>query len=148
MADKTTTHSYEVKNLVTGGSVNVVDSATLAQDAGRTEVFKCNTIVGYRPGSEKYGPFDPTAVDGSAYNIGIYMGEDIPAADIVAGDVVNLEVAVGGRPDARIREDMIVFDDGTTTLDTVVGTGATQTTVRNLFYNLNIFPQNTETMNA
>jgi hypothetical protein len=46
--------------------------------------------------SQKWVPFtDETATDGTAIPQGIFLGDDVPAADLVAGDVVDQSILVG-----------------------------------------------------
>jgi hypothetical protein len=87
----------------------------------------------------KYVPFDPALVDGSGIPLSILMGEDIAAADLVAGDVVDQPVLFTG---AKIDEDKLVFDDGTTTLETVLSNGKT---VRDELHDLGLIPTTTAT---
>jgi hypothetical protein len=70
----------------------------------------------------KWIPFDPAVVDGGEVPQGIYMGGDIAAADLVAGDVVDNPVMIQG---IRFDADKLVFDDGSTTLDTLLSSGLT-----------------------
>lgn len=67
-------------------------------------------------------PFDAEAVDGSEIPSGIFMGADITAAALVAGDVVDNAVIYSG---LKFDEAKLVFDNGTDTLDTVMATGRT-----------------------
>lgn len=70
----------------------------------------------------KWIPFDPASVDGGEIPLGILMGEDIAAADLVAGDVVDQPIMEHG---IRFDADKLIFDDGSTTLDTVLASGLT-----------------------
>ena len=67
-------------------------------------------------------PFDAEAVDGSEIPSGIFMGTDILAASLVAGDVVDNPVIYSG---LIFDQDKLVFDNGTDTLATVLATGRT-----------------------
>jgi hypothetical protein len=67
-------------------------------------------------------PFDSEAVDGSEIPTGIFMGADITAAALVAGDVVDNPVIYSG---LIFDQDKLVFDNGTDTLATVMATGRT-----------------------
>jgi hypothetical protein len=94
------------------------DAAVIVQDAGRAAVLAQFTLLGKVAATGKWTPFiDAAAVDGSAETFGIYMGEDIPAADLVAGDVIDLPVVYAGM---KFDEANLVFDD-TEDLDTVIG---------------------------
>ena len=67
-------------------------------------------------------PFDSKAVDGSEVMSGIFMGADILAAALVAGDVLDNPVIYSG---LKFDEAKLVFDNGTDTLATVTATGRT-----------------------
>jgi hypothetical protein len=94
----------------------------------------------------KWVPFtDETATDGSAVPQGIYMGDDIPAADIVAGDVEDVPILVHGM---KFNEDKLVIENSKT-LDTIVApSDATNTyidkTVRDILRERTLIPMNTQ----
>lgn len=67
-------------------------------------------------------PFDISAIDGSEIPTGIFMGTGIAAADLVAADVVDQPVIYSG---LKFDEAKLVFDDGVTTLASVMSTGRT-----------------------
>lgn len=88
------------------------------------------------------GEYVPMAVDGvggAERALGIYMGDDILAASLVAGDVVDSPILTNG---ARVNEGKVIFDDGVTTMDTVMPSGKT---VRQELAELTIIPQLTQT---
>jgi hypothetical protein len=87
-------------------------------------------------------PFDVTAVDGSQNPDSIYMGDDITAADLVAGDVVDTPLVYEGM---KFDEDKLIFDDGTTTLDTLMATGKT---IREALTLVTLIPQKTDSGSA
>ena len=62
------------------------------------------------------------AVDGSEIPSGIFMGVDITAAALVAGDVVNNPVIYSG---LKFDAAKLVFDNGNDTLATLTATGRT-----------------------
>lgn len=84
-------------------------------------------------------PFDAAGVDGSEIPLTIYMGEDIAAADLVAGDVVDCPMLFTG---AKFDEDKLVFDDGASDFDTVLSTGKT---IRDTLHDLGLIPTGTQT---
>lgn len=92
------------------------DKAVILQDAGRGVVallqFTLMSQISTAGGSfEKWVPFtDLVAVDGTAIPSGIYMGEDIAGADLVAGDVLDVPIITGG---VKFDEDKLVFDEDT-----------------------------------
>jgi hypothetical protein len=82
--------------LIRGGQSAVEQNAILLTDAGRSVPLVFGTLLSKVAASGKYVPFtDETATDGSALPSGVYLGPDIPAADIVAGDVLDIPVLVG-----------------------------------------------------
>lgn len=102
------------------------DQATFAQDAGIAQALAQYTLVGKIAATGKWKLYDPTATDGSAQSLGIYMGEEVAQADIVAGDVTELPILTAN---ALLVEDKLNIE-GATTLATVIGTGVTAITVR------------------
>ncbi len=99
------------------------DSETLLQDAGRTTPLVCGTLMAKVAASQKWVPFtDETATDGTAIPQGIYIGPDITAAAIVAGDVVDLPILVGAT--VIIDEDQLVIENSKT-VNTVITVGTT-----------------------
>lgn len=82
--------------LIRAGQSAVEQTAILFTDAGRSTPLVFGTLLAKIAATEKYEPFtDETATDGTALPSGIYIGPDIPAADIVAGDVLDIPVLVG-----------------------------------------------------
>lgn len=60
----------------------------------------------------KWIPLDPTASDGSEIFAGIYLGSEITAAAIVAGDVTDLPMLIGGS--CSIASSLLVFENSAT----------------------------------
>jgi hypothetical protein len=82
--------------LVRGGQSAVEQNAILLTDAGRATPLVFGTLLAKVAASGKYVPFiNEAAVDGTALPSGIYIGPDIAAADIVAGDILDIPVLVG-----------------------------------------------------
>ena len=72
------------------------------------------------------GDYVPLAIDGvggAEYVAGIFLGAEILAATIVAGDVANQLALLGGN--LTVTGDDVVLDDGVMTLDTVLPSGKT-----------------------
>lgn len=116
---------------VAGGLIfTVTDGAT---DFAATDKFTLAITA-----NGKYVPFDPAAVNGAEIPSGIYMGEDIAAADLVAGDVVDAPIVYTGM---KFDEAKLIFDDGSTTLDTVLSNGKT---VRDNLALLTLIPVQTQ----
>ena len=100
---------------------------TLLQDAGRSVPLACGTVMTKVAASQKWVPLtDLAAVDGTSIPLGIYVGNDIAAADLVAGDVTDITMIVGRTVldvAQLVLENSLTFDDivtvGTTSLLTV-----------------------------
>ena len=122
-----TRETLKVENLVISGVQAHEVKQTILQDAGRTTVLKHGTVMGRIATSGKWKPWVNTATDGSALAVGIYDGEDIPAATLVAGDITGNVILVG--QDIIVNENVLVIEGGLT-LATVIGTGVTTTTLR------------------
>jgi hypothetical protein len=97
-----------------GITFTVTDGAT---DFAAGDKFTITTTA-----NGKTVPFDATAVDGTEIPEGIYMGADIPAADLVAGDVLDNPVVYSAM---KFDEAKLVFDNGSDTLATILPTGRT-----------------------
>lgn len=88
---------------VAGGLIfTITDAAT---DFAADDFFTITTVaVG------KWVPFDPSAIaDGSALFAGIYLGDEIAAATLVAGDVTDSPMLVGGA--CTIDSGQLVFEN-------------------------------------
>lgn len=86
----------------------------------------------------KWVPFDPDAVNGGAIPKGILLVDNVAAADLVAGDVTGQALLVGGA--CTIDSQQLVFDDGVSTVDTVLAGGKT---VREALAEIGIFVEST-----
>lgn len=82
-------------------------------------------------------PLDITALNGGQIVQGIFIGDEITAAAIVAGDVVDQPILVGN---AVVDENQVILDDGSSTLDTVLPSGKT---VRDELAGIGIFAEDT-----
>lgn len=103
--------------------------ALFLQDAGRGVVpLVTNTLVAQIAATGKWVPYtNVAATDGSAVPKGIFIGDDILGADLVAGDVANQVVALLGDA-CSFDSDELVLENSVTLAD-VIGTGVTTTTV-------------------
>lgn len=91
---------------------------TIKQDLSRATVLKQYTVLGKIAATGLYVPLtSATATDGSAIPAGIYIGEDIPAATLVAGNVTDCDILTSG---ARFDEALLVLENSVT-IDTVIG---------------------------
>ncbi len=100
----------------------VVGGMTFVVTDGGTDFAAADFFTIAVTANGKLVPFDATAVDGSEIPEGIFMGDDITAAALVAGDVIDNPVIFNG---VKFDEDKLIFDDGTTTLDTLLSSGLT-----------------------
>lgn len=95
------------------------DNETILQDAGRATPLARFTVMARIAASLKWVPLtDVTAVDGTAIARGIYLGDDIAAADLVAGDVVGAPILVGGG--CTVDTQQLVLENSVTLADVVV----------------------------
>ena len=71
----------------------------IAQDAARSTTLAQFTLMGKIAASGKWTPLtDLAAVTGVVDTLGIYVGDDIAAATLVAGDVENCKIIKAGFP--------------------------------------------------
>lgn len=114
--------------------------ATLLTDATRTEDLVQYTVLGKVAATGKYVPLTTvTATDGSAIPAAIYLGSDIAAADIAAGDVTGLHILEG---DALCDEGKLVLENSLTLATAWASSDATNVydtmTIRDLFKRIGI----------
>lgn len=88
--------------------------------------------------SGKWVPFNPAAVNGGQIPRGILLVDSVTAAALVAGDVTGQAILTGGC--CTVDSQQIVFDDGVSTLDTVLAGGKT---VRDYLAEVGIFAEDT-----
>lgn len=137
---------HDTSPFIIKGGVSSIQ-AVLLQNGGRSQPLLTNTLLGKISASQKLVPYtNEAAVDGSALPAAIYTGPEIPAADLVAGDVTGAFVLLS---DAWFDEGKMVFDDdGVTprTFDTVITIGTNdKRTVRDHLRSLGLIPTLTET---
>ena len=95
----------------------VDEEGIIFKDAGRSTPLLSRTVMAKIGATQKWMPFtDEAAVDGTAIPQGIYMGPDIPAADIAAADVVDNQILVGA---AFFDVNQLVIENSKT-LDTLI----------------------------
>jgi len=114
---------------------------TLLTDAGRTTPLLYGTLMAKVAASQKWVPFtDETATNGSAIPQGVYVGDEVTAASLVAGDVEDASILVG---DAILDGNQIVIENSKT-LVTVVTVGTTDLrTVEDHLANRGLFIEDT-----
>ena len=108
------------EQLILGGE-SLVMNADIAQDAQRATVLLTNTVMAKIAATGLWTPWVNVAgVDGSAIPRGIYVGDDIAAADLVDGNIEDAPIIMA---DCIVNENLVVCDDDTLTLDSVIGAG-------------------------
>lgn len=75
---------------------------------------------------------------GAVKPVGIYLGDSITAAALVAGNITDVAILAGGC--CTVDSQLIVFDDGVSTVDTVLAGGQT---VREALAAIGIFVEST-----
>lgn len=140
MAVQNSINNANIPFVLTGNALSRDDQVILT-DAGRSAVLAQFTLMAKIAASGKWTPFIlETATNGTAIPQGIYIGEDIAAADIVAGDISDVNILVG---DAVIDVNQLVIE-ASKTLDTVITVGTTDLrTVRDHLANRGIFVEET-----
>ena len=98
---------------------SLVKNVSIAQDAQRATPILYGTVMAEIAATGLWTPFIAVnGVDGSAIPRGIYLGDDILAADLVAGDIADVPMLVGN---ATVNVTLVVFDDDTLNRDSVIG---------------------------
>ena len=140
MAVQASTNNTNVAFIRTGFSL--VKNSTIAQDGSRSTVLAYGTLMAKVSATQLWTPFiDETATDGTAIPQGIYLGQAIAAADLVAGNMVDSLILVGGA--LTIDEGQLVIENSKT-LATVITVGTTDLrTVRDQMANRGIFVEDT-----
>jgi hypothetical protein len=118
------------------------DDQVILTNAGRAIPLAPFTLMAKVAATGKWVPFtNEAAVDGTAIPQGIYIGDSIAAAAIVAGDIPDVFILVG--KDVTVDVDQIVIENAKT-LDTVITVGTTDLrTVRDHLANRGIFTEET-----
>ena len=105
------------------GGQSLVKKGTIAQDVARATVLKKYTVLAQIASTGKYTPYvSASQTTGASVPSAIYLGDDIAAADLVAGDVEDLDILVGGG--CLVDKNQVVFDGGTLSNATVVNGAA------------------------
>jgi hypothetical protein len=96
-------------------------AATIAGDGGRTEPLVYGTVMAQIAADLRWTPFiNAAATDGTAIPQGIFVGNDISAAALVAGDVDDQPILVG--MNVIVSREKIIFE-GSVAFDTVITVG-------------------------
>ena len=142
MAVQTSIDNANIPFVLSGNTLSRDDQVLLIDALRATDLLQF-TLLARVAASQKWVPLtNAAAVDGSAIPQGIYIGEDIAAADIVAGDISDLHVLLGGAA-ATVDANQLVIENAKT-LDTVITVGTTDLrTVRDHLANRGIFVEDT-----
>lgn len=112
---------------VLSGSPLIREGQTILQDGARATVLATKTVMAKIAASGKWVPLtSASATDGTATARGIYIGDDITAAALVAGDVTDAVILVGN---AVVDESQLVIENSLTLATVVAGTTVNARTV-------------------
>ncbi len=132
-----------------GGAPLIRDNEIIVTDGGGVAIAPY-TVMGYNPTTGKWDPFtNLAATDGTAWPTGIYIGDEITAAEIQAGDVTGVSIMVGAQTALQVDESQLVFEAGTLSLASICGpntpaAGDLILSCRQALNRLNIYPQLTQ----
>lgn len=115
----------------------IVGGMTFIITDGATDFIVTDLFTIEATAVDKWTAFEEDEVNGAQIPRGIYLGSEILAATIVAGDVVDNPILVGGA--CTIDENQLVIE-GTATLDSVLSNGDT---IREALYKVGIFAEDT-----
>lgn len=116
------------------------ESETIVQDAGRSGDMVAKTLMVYDPATGKWTSFtDETATDGTQFPRGILL-KTIPEADIVAGDVEDVPILVGG---AIVDQNQVVIENSKTLATVINSPAGINVTVEDFLRSLSIFMEDT-----
>lgn len=132
---------HDPSSFVVKGEGVYTIAAIIGQDGGRSTPLLSKTLLAKISFNGKMTPFiDEGATNGTAIPAGIYMGSDIPAADIVAGDITGVVVLLS---DAWFDDGKLVIE-ASKTLDTNIIIGNDVRTVGDRLRSLGLIPVLTE----
>jgi hypothetical protein len=126
-------------------------NAVLDQDGGRSAPLVYGTVMAKVAATQQWVPFtSATATDGSAIPLGIFVGEDVPAADLVAGDVTDQPILIGGQ--VMVDQTQLVIENSLTLATVIEPSDATNTyfvqTVKDYLANVGIWVESTIAISA
>jgi hypothetical protein len=130
--------------LIKSGNSFVI-SADIAQNAGRVTPLLKWTVMAFDVIFDVWVPFrDALGVDtqGGGVPRGVYMGADIPAADLVDGDIEGASILIGGN--CTVDENRLVWDDNICNPNNIINPGTVETrTARAALANVGIWLEDT-----
>jgi hypothetical protein len=95
-----------------------VENHDIIQNGDRTTELLYGTVMAQIAASGLWTPFVSVAgTDGSGVPRGIYLGDNIAAADLADDNIEDVPILVGN---ARVNESEVIWDDDTLDADTVV----------------------------
>jgi hypothetical protein len=95
-----------------------VMNGNIDQDRARTAPLLYGTVMAQISAFGLWTPFVSIAgTDGSGVPRGIYLGDEIAAADLIDGEIADVPILVGN---ARVNESEVVWDQDILDADTVV----------------------------
>jgi hypothetical protein len=142
-----TSQNMSIRPFILSGSPLVREAETIKKNTGRTAALAPYTLMAKVSADGLWEPWDdPTDTNGKAIPQGIYCGDEITAAAIVAANVENCPIIVGGDR-VTFDEDQLVIEEGTSPpsdLDSVIAVGTTdQRTARERLYSIGLFAEAT-----
>ena len=97
---------------------SLVRNGVITQDGARAADLLQYTVMAFSAATRQWVPFvDLTAANGEGVPRGIYLGGDIPAADLVEDDIEDAPILVGN---AVVDRDLVVWDQGILNEDSIV----------------------------
>lgn len=99
-----------------GGAPIAKDGQTILTDGARATALAPYTVMAQVAASRKWVPLTDVTAAATGENTarGIYLGDSIPAATIVAGDVPNCIIAVGGSSGCSVDAQQLVLENSLT----------------------------------
>src|SRR3990172_4636397 len=96
-------------------------NGVITQDAQRAVDLLHNTVMALNVVTLLYVPWNSlVALEGMAIPVAVYVGDDILAADLVAGNIEDCAMLVGGAA-VEVDESLLVYDQDILNRDSVVG---------------------------
>lgn len=97
---------------------SLVRNGTIAQEEQRATDLLFGTVMAKNATSRQWVPFNSLVqTNGESVPRGIYLGDDIDAADLADGDIEDVPILVGN---ATVNENLVVWDGGTLSADSIV----------------------------
>jgi hypothetical protein len=120
-----------------------VRNGVIAQDAARTADLLNNTVMAYNATNQNWVPMTVlNDTEGESVPRGIYQGDDIPAADLVDGDIEDAAILIGGC--CTVDEALIVYDEDTLNGESIVNPANIEArTIRDALAQIGIFIEDT-----